>query len=172
MEAKLYDSVSVHGPQGAKGKAKAYACTNCMEFWAELSVAYLYALDDQEYNKWFPFNHKQLLAHDSASHEVLARYWGQFDASEGTMKVEEGASAWESGWAETELDNDDDDATKSGTEEAEEAEEAEEEEKEAETKGEEQQVVLEEEPAKITEVSFKLRRDSTASTSAAVSLLH
>mmetsp|Transcript_13688 Transcript_13688/g.30181 ORF Transcript_13688/g.30181 Transcript_13688/m.30181 type:complete len:530 (+) Transcript_13688:173-1762(+) len=173
MEAKLYDSVSVHGPQGANGKAKAYACTNCMEFWAELSVAYLYALDDHlEYNKWFPFNHKQLLAHDSASHGVLARYWGQFDASEGTVKVEEGASAWESGWDETELDNDD--ATESGTEEEaeEEAEEAEEEEKEAEAKVEEQQEVLEEEPAKITEVFFKLRRDSTTSTSAAVSLLH
>lgn len=39
MLSKKYESVAVHGPQGANGKkAKAYACANVMEFFAELSV--------------------------------------------------------------------------------------------------------------------------------------
>jgi len=83
MKAKLYDSVPVHGPQGAKGKAKAYACTNCMEFFAELSVAYLWTIDEEtEYNKWFPFNRSQLQQHDPASCLMLQKYWYQFEANE------------------------------------------------------------------------------------------
>jgi hypothetical protein len=42
MASQLYDCVPVHGTQGLKGPTKAYACANCMEFFAELSVAYLY----------------------------------------------------------------------------------------------------------------------------------
>ncbi len=62
------------------GNAKAYACTNCMEFFAELSVAYLWTLDEStEYNKWFPFNRSQLQRHDPASCQMLQKYWYQFE---------------------------------------------------------------------------------------------
>jgi hypothetical protein len=53
MSKKLYDSVPVHGIQGQHGPIKAYACTNCMEYFAELSVAFLYRKDKMEYNKWY-----------------------------------------------------------------------------------------------------------------------
>lgn len=39
MEEGLYNSVKVHGPQGPE--AKAYACTNDKEYFAELSTAFL-----------------------------------------------------------------------------------------------------------------------------------
>ena len=45
MERKLYDCVPVHGKQGLRGGQKAYACYNCMEFFAELSVAFLWQKD-------------------------------------------------------------------------------------------------------------------------------
>lgn len=96
MVAKRYDCVAVHGPQGAKGPIKAYACANCMEFFAELSVAFLYnhdintALRDvdarkaengpvviPEYNKWFPHNASQLKSQDPATYEVLKNMWLQ-----------------------------------------------------------------------------------------------
>jgi hypothetical protein len=84
MKAKLYDCVQVHGPQGVardgrRVTAKAYACTNCMEFFAELSVAYLYCLDEEEYNKWFPHNRGQLRRHDPASYAVLEKVWKQYE---------------------------------------------------------------------------------------------
>lgn len=82
MSAGLYDSVVVHGPQGNDGKKpKAYACTNAMEFFAELSVAYLYNIDNQEYNKWYPHNRTQLMEHDPATYEVLNRIWNGHDGS-------------------------------------------------------------------------------------------
>jgi hypothetical protein len=74
MEMKLYDSVCVHGIQGANGPIKAYACANCMEFWAELSVAY-HCKDLQEYNKWFPHNSSQLESHDPQTFAVLEEIW-------------------------------------------------------------------------------------------------
>ena len=62
MKDGLYDCVRVHGPQGPE--CKAYACTNAMEYFAELSVAFLGGLDDAlEHNKWFPFNRTQLREH-------------------------------------------------------------------------------------------------------------
>jgi hypothetical protein len=80
MEKKLYHSVKVHGPQGVNGPQKAYACTNCMEYFAELSVAYHWKENDTcEYNKWFPFNRKQLREYDSASFEILKRCWEQYE---------------------------------------------------------------------------------------------
>lgn len=42
MCRQLYDCVAVHGSQEDR---KAYACTNCMEFFAELSVAFLWRQD-------------------------------------------------------------------------------------------------------------------------------
>lgn len=72
----LYDSVNVHGSQGRNGPIRAYACTNCMEYWAELSVAYLWCEDDvTEFNKWFPYNRRQLKEHDKDAFEVLHRLW-------------------------------------------------------------------------------------------------
>ena len=45
MAEHLYDCVPVHGSQGLNGGTKAYACYNCMEFFAELSVAFLWQND-------------------------------------------------------------------------------------------------------------------------------
>jgi len=82
MRKKLYDNVRVHGPQGLAADgvtsitAKAYACADCKEFFAELSVAYLYALDAHtEYNKWFPFNRAQLETYDRESFSVIESMW-------------------------------------------------------------------------------------------------
>ena len=75
MSRKLYDCVPVHGPQGENGPIKAYACTNPMEFFAELSVAYLYHSDFQEYNKWFPHNRSQLRKHDPNTCKILNKLW-------------------------------------------------------------------------------------------------
>ena len=78
MVSGKYDAVAVHGQQGLNGLTKAYACTNCMEFFAELSVAYHWSQDGStEYNKWFPHNREQLRAHDAATLAVLACLWDQ-----------------------------------------------------------------------------------------------
>lgn len=76
MMLKKYDAVPVHGRQGLNGPVKAYACTNCMEFFAELSVAFHWKNDSSEYNKWFPHNRGQLRAHDMETYEKLAKAWG------------------------------------------------------------------------------------------------
>lgn len=104
--ARLYDSVSVHGPQGAGGKkCQAYAINNEMEFFAELSVAFMAPEVTEgggaggggageggdggagvgaggvegtargEYNKWFPYNRSQLKDHDPSSFAELRRLW-------------------------------------------------------------------------------------------------
>ncbi len=90
MSEKLYHCVAVHGKQGINGPIKAYACSNCMEFFAELSVAYLYHMDsnsitgdllggklseDCEFNKWFPHNRKQLLCYDAATFAIMKAIW-------------------------------------------------------------------------------------------------
>jgi len=75
MNDGLYDCVRVHGPQGPE--CKAYACTNAMEYFAELSVAFLGGLDDtREHNKWYPFNRSQLREHDPRAFDMLCRVWG------------------------------------------------------------------------------------------------
>ena len=80
MAKKLYDCVPVHGKQGRKGPQKAYCCANNMEFFAELSVAFLYRDDDKvEYNKWYPHNYAQLKTHDPDSCKMLAKMWGKED---------------------------------------------------------------------------------------------
>lgn len=76
MKKGLYDSVRVHGPQGPT--AKAYATENAMEYFAELSAAFLGGTNDyvnDEFNKWYPFNRKQILEHDPAAHAMLERLW-------------------------------------------------------------------------------------------------
>lgn len=75
MEEGLYECVPVHGPQGPQ--CKAYACQDQMEYFAELSVAFLGGLDDEkEHNKWYPFNRKQLRDHDPRAFAMLCRIWG------------------------------------------------------------------------------------------------
>jgi hypothetical protein len=82
MSRKLYDCVPVHGKQGIKKSVKSYACYNCMEFFAELSVAFLWQEQDGlngcqvEYNKWYPHNFTQLYGHDIDSCYMLAKAWG------------------------------------------------------------------------------------------------
>lgn len=75
MELGLYNEVNVHGAQGQRGSTKAYACANRMEFFAELSVAYMCEDGTCEYNKWFPFNRHQLIDHDLATFNVIDRLW-------------------------------------------------------------------------------------------------
>jgi hypothetical protein len=73
MKDGLYDCVSVHGRKEA---TKAYACENQMEYFAELSVAFLGGIDDEtEHNKWFPFCRKQLREHDPRAYKLLQRIW-------------------------------------------------------------------------------------------------
>jgi hypothetical protein len=78
MLEKLYDSVGVHGSQGPT--AKAYASSNQMEYFAELSAAFLGGLDpDQEYNKWYPYNRRQVSEHDPRAYELLKKIWQVLD---------------------------------------------------------------------------------------------
>ena len=105
MKLCLYDSVPVHGPQGERGNAKAYACTNCMEFFAELSVAYFWSKDaNTEFNKWFPYNRSQLLHHDFDSFAVIDKFWRQYDTD--TIK---GGPTHSTGESAGETDEDADD---------------------------------------------------------------
>ena len=74
MKNSWYHRVKVHGPQGPY--AKAYACENCMEYFAELSAAFLGGRDGNvEFNKWFPFNRKQIKDYDPKGYEMLCRVW-------------------------------------------------------------------------------------------------
>lgn len=76
MEDRLYDWVKVHGSQGPM--AKAYACNNCMEYFAELSAAFLGQPNlhsEEEFNKWYPFNRRQIKEHDPRAYELLKKVW-------------------------------------------------------------------------------------------------
>lgn len=75
MKDGLYDQVDYHGRDGTKGRARAYAATNCMEYWAELSTAFLGGLDESEYNKWYPFHRAQLKRHDPRAYRLLQKLW-------------------------------------------------------------------------------------------------
>jgi hypothetical protein len=74
MKEGLYDCVPVHGRQGPE--CRAYACNNHMEYFAELSAAFLGGLDgDVEYNKWYPHNRKQIKEHDPRAYALLKKVW-------------------------------------------------------------------------------------------------
>jgi len=105
MKDRLYDWVRVKGSQGENicaqresygnvmlipflfslprdlrsgPMAKAYACTNCMEYFAELSAAFLgqpNMLSDEMFNKWYPFNRRQIKEHDPRAYEMLKKMW-------------------------------------------------------------------------------------------------
>jgi hypothetical protein len=85
MKDGLYESVSVHGPQGPKSKA--YACQDAMEYFAELSTAFLGGRDERvEFNKWYPFTRKQIQKHDPRAYELLKTVW-KVDDDEDTSYV-------------------------------------------------------------------------------------
>ena len=74
MKEGLYDKVTCHGGHGKP--TKAYACKDAMEYFSELSTAFLGGLDsEQEYNKWFPYNRAQVKTHDPRMYEVLKKVW-------------------------------------------------------------------------------------------------
>ena len=76
---ELYESVQVHNHEGSTDERKAYAATNQFEYFAELSVAFLGGVGthkDLEYNKWYPFNRKQIKTHDPRAYKLLHKMWG------------------------------------------------------------------------------------------------
>jgi hypothetical protein len=79
MEEKLYDNVKVHTDhEGGLDERKAYATTDCMEYFAELSVAFLGGTGedkDVEYNKWYPFNRSDVRKHDPRAYRMLCKIW-------------------------------------------------------------------------------------------------
>ena len=85
MEEKLYDCVPFHCRRGKKDRRKAYACTNAMEYFAELSAAFLGGLDEKEYNKWYPFNRKQIREHDPRAFDMLCKMWGVSEVEYGKV---------------------------------------------------------------------------------------
>lgn len=139
MAKKLYHSVAVHGSQGRNGPIKAYACANAMEFFAEISTAYMWgamcmdcpppptvpaashpdrhlrgtsaptvtqALGEEpvepepepesepevlEYNKWFPFNRRQLVVYDYDTYIAVDALWTQTAAVKNASAVTPGA---------------------------------------------------------------------------------
>ncbi len=82
MEDKLYECVRVHTLRGGFDERRAYACTNAMEYFAELSVAFLGGVGkerDLEFNKWYPFNRSQIKEHDPRAYSLLKRLWENED---------------------------------------------------------------------------------------------
>jgi len=79
MESGRYQRVFMHQADGTMPEAKAPACINCKEFFAELSTAYLYnsADTDAEFNRSYPFNRAQLQCYDPASFTVIDSVWAQ-----------------------------------------------------------------------------------------------
>ena len=79
-ESPLGDDQEQCQPEYEVKTTKHYACTNAMEYFAELSVAFLASPDDdlpqEEYNKWYPHNAKQLKEHDPRAFELLQKLWG------------------------------------------------------------------------------------------------
>tara|TARA_B110000090_G_C13349206_1_gene434188 strand:+ start:99 stop:1274 length:1176 start_codon:yes stop_codon:yes gene_type:complete len=77
MEQKLYLQCYCKLPDGSKrGPQRAYAASDCMEFFAELSVAYFWQNDNSEFNKWSPYNQAQLRELDPSSFKILQKLWG------------------------------------------------------------------------------------------------
>jgi len=76
MAAGKYSNVYTHQHNNNYCACNAYACTNSKEFFAELSVAFLWDRDETtEYNRTYPFNRAQLKLHDPATYHVLKREW-------------------------------------------------------------------------------------------------
>jgi hypothetical protein len=76
MKERLYDWVRVHGRQGPMNRA--YASSNAMEYFAELSAAFLGQPNmhsAEEFNKWYPFNRRQIKEHDPRAYKLLKQIW-------------------------------------------------------------------------------------------------
>ncbi len=67
MDAKLYDAVLRRGFK----TEKAYATTNPMEYFAEISEAYFGT------NDFYPFVNVELREHDPHGYEMLKKVWGK-----------------------------------------------------------------------------------------------
>ena len=69
MEQGLYDEVLDH-----KGRmVRAYATTNQMEYFAELSEAYFYR------NDFYPFLNAELKQHDPVGYALMVEVWGELE---------------------------------------------------------------------------------------------
>lgn len=89
-EIKLYRNVEMHLPYSKPNITIpiAYCCTNCMEFFAELSVAYLGGINDvDEYNSHYPFNRKQLMEYDPKTFHVIEKIWQEGEGRCEEVKV-------------------------------------------------------------------------------------
>lgn len=71
----LYDSVQYH----RGGERQAYAKTNPMEYFAELTEAYFGV------NDFYPFNAEDLKQHDPKGYEMCRRIWGEPKARSSTL---------------------------------------------------------------------------------------
>ncbi|MEM6505733.1 MAG: metallopeptidase [Planctomycetota bacterium] len=69
MANGLYDEVKYYKGQ----TVKAYATTNQMEYFAELSEAYFYR------NDFYPFLNVELKEHDPVGYELMRQVWGGLD---------------------------------------------------------------------------------------------
>jgi len=97
-----------------RGPTRAYACTDCMEFFAELSTAFMCDVPEPvteeakegeeerrgkqvwEYNKWEPFNRPQLQQLDHGTCDVLQQVWDALPtpfATEAVVGSDAGAGA-------------------------------------------------------------------------------
>ncbi len=74
MAAELYESVSYHAGSGFYFDQEAYAATNYIEYFAELTEAYLGE------NDFFPFFREDIEPHDPAGYEVVVDVW-QFETT-------------------------------------------------------------------------------------------
>lgn len=91
IDSGLYDCVQVKKIFGEATQcetARAYACTDPMEYFAELSTAFLgQTTTSEEYNKWFPFNRQQIKDHDPRAYELLQKMWKVSDQLEETKSI-------------------------------------------------------------------------------------
>jgi len=70
VASKSYDDVERRDANGRSHRDRAYALTNPMEFFAELSEAFF------SRNDFFPFDRAELSQADPESERLLARLWG------------------------------------------------------------------------------------------------
>jgi len=68
--SKSYDDVERQNAEGERSKAKAYAMTNPMEYFAESTESYF------SRNDFFPFNQAELARHDPTMFSLLRKLWG------------------------------------------------------------------------------------------------
>jgi hypothetical protein len=69
MNHSIYDSVSFHSGDGDYTLKESYATSNKMEYFAELTEAYL------GQNDYFPFNREDLKRHDPKAYKLLTQIW-------------------------------------------------------------------------------------------------